>query len=1237
MSATTLDPRTVPLSGLQLIEASAGTGKTFNLAGLYLRLIVERGASVREILVMTFTKAATQELRERIRRRLVDAAYIAADASAVDDDNPEHAFARDVIEAVIESASEKRERLARRLADAAAGVDEAVIVTIHGFAQRAATENAFDSAQAFDRGDLVDDRSVFREVTEDVWRQTVIGASGRSALFDVWPTPDALHKDVAPILSRPRIVVDDADDAGLANTYQTLGPLWQREKQELEAALEACVDASAFKKSGMQNLLAAYDTPVELVALLDARLAEAFETGEPAVLPEALAELADPKTFIAQNSKAKKACGETFKNLAVCTTLATLVSRARLVRTTRAAAQIRTLAEQRKAAWRQFSYDDLVAALHNALADATHGPPLAAALRDQWPYALVDEFQDTDPLQYASLARIYLQADNPPADDTALLLIGDPKQAIYAFRGGDIYAYLAAARAAGDRQYTLGTNYRSSPAVCSAIAALFATPEDRPFLEDGIDFPPVAAGRAADDHQLVYPVSDNTRSTHPALTVWQFTGGSGTKGDDESAIIHRTVVAIASLLAGEARWDSDDPKWQRAVAPSDIAILVNANREAARLQIALAEHGISAVCQRRDSIFATDEAHDLALLLAAVARPDDVRAVKSAEATRLAGGRLADIAALAEDDVAMQACVSRYQTHHQRWRKRGVLTALEAVFIAAGPTILALTDGERRMSNYLQLGEQLAEAEPECYGMDSLVHWLDRAIADADGGGDSSEESQLRLESDDALVRIATVHASKGLEYPIVFMPFAMFLGAPSGARDPSKPPYVYHDVDSVQPEQARIDLIGTGDKSKQRAVREFHAEALRLLYVGLTRAADALFISWREPGDGTSKKAPGQSAKNTALDQLLGRDKTVSESLTTLAHEHADIISLETINTGTAPTPVPTVTASAEAELTSGRCDLPARRTPWSTYSFSRLAHAAPETQSAELPEPGADDERTDPASDAEETETETSDELPTLDPRLSGVRFGSAVHDLLETNVGNSNRPRWPKPGEPLSDDQRETVARHLRQYGLIDESTADPRVDDTASLIARTLHTPLPEIGPLAALDPKHCLAEMEFMLRLGGSRLDRLIETLRTAGYLPAALGGNPASTLYGLMQGFIDLIVEVDGRYIVIDYKTNRLGDTPAAYRAEALQHAIGRAHYDLQYLIYTVALHRHLKRCLGSSYDPAAHLGGVQYLFVRAMDGETTSGVFSDRPDVELIEALDVLFDNVDDSREATA
>src|SRR5699024_1035053 len=244
------------------------------------------------------------------------------------------------------------------------------------------------------------------------------------------------------------------------------------------------------------------------------------------------------------------------------------------------------------------------------------------------------------------------------------------------------------------------------------------------------------------------------------------------------------------------------------------------------------------------------------------------------------------IIALADEDNAMQACIARYQHYFRSWQRRGILAALEPLFVAATPRILALADGERRMSNYLQLGERLAVAETESYGMSGLRHWLEREIEttkDDDNAG--SEEAQLRLESDDALVRIATLHSAKGLEYPIVFMPYAMYLGAPSKYRNPEKPPHIYDAPDRNTPHQVHIDLTGASTNARQRAVLEARSEALRLLYVGLTRAAAALFISWREPGDGNSKSA-GNGSKGSALEHLLGRDGRVMDAFTTIVEQ---------------------------------------------------------------------------------------------------------------------------------------------------------------------------------------------------------------------------------------------------------------------------------------------------------------------------------------------------------------
>ncbi|MBH02997.1 MAG: exodeoxyribonuclease V subunit beta [Xanthomonadales bacterium] len=1226
MTARVFDAGTLTLSGLRLIEASAGTGKTFSLAGLYLRLIVERQASVRDILVMTFTRAATQELRERIRARLVDAARIAHEPSLADPANAEHCFTQGVLAAAVESST----TVARRLADAAGRIDEATIVTIHGFAQRAATENAFESALAFDRGEAVDDSTIYREATHDYWREQVFanGDDGE-AVLNIWASPEALYATLAPVFFRPHVTIAGIDHERISQRLESLARHWPGTASPLAATLQNAVEADALLKSHAlyAGLADEPDIPAR-VAALDTQITAALADGRLPALPSWVAALASPSAAFKKAAK-HQALAEPLEALEALPILAELQPLARLVMIEKAAARISARAATRKNERRQYSYDDLIVALHDSLLDPHTGPNLADALHARWPYALVDEFQDTDPLQYASLHEIYLAR---PRETGALLLIGDPKQAIYGFRGGDIYAYLAAARAAGPARYTLTTNFRSTQGVLDSIAALYTLPGAAPFVIESIDFPSVAAGRTAGDRRLV--TGDDTPL--PAMSVWELIGGVHTqkngktrnpnKQADRARLIAETVSRIADLLAGHGtHWQYADGTVQ-AVAARDIAVLVNSHSQAEAMQTALGAAGVRAVCQQRQSVYASAEADDLKRVLAAMAHPDDPLAVRAAQPTGLIGKRLADLIEMADDDAALQSAIERFHELFVAWQRRGVLSALESLFIAAAPGILALTDGERRMSNYLQLAELLAEAETTCYGMDSLVHWLAAQIAAAEAGTLGNEdESQLRLETDADLVRISTIHAAKGLQYPIVFLPFALWLGQSHGDRRPDVPPFVFHpEIDGARP--AMIDMIGNGDNAAQARL-EARSETLRLLYVALTRAEQAVFVGWREPDD--SKGVDG------ALADLLYRDGAVDgQALARLTRAAGGAVVHETLDID-APTPISSLDRSSEAvPQGQARHDLPARRLRWSSYSFSRLAHAKAETTAYDLPAPGAEDEAPAVAETPHAADTERQALLADIDPRLGGVRFGSAVHDLLEDALNsetrdiNDHESTWHPPGAAPRGCEIEAVYKKLRAGGLIPEDRSDIRIIQTADLVARTLHTPLPSIGPLAGLAGANMLTEMEFMLRLRGQRLGTLIDTLRAHGYLGAALGGHPAQTLYGLMQGFIDLVVERDGRFYILDYKTNRLGDTPADYDGPALQRAITRSHYDLQYLIYTVALHRHLGRCL-PDYDPALHLGGVQYLFVRALDGRSTAGVYLDMPDIVLINALDALFDDI--------
>jgi exodeoxyribonuclease V beta subunit len=1198
------DLHTFPLDGVRLIEASAGTGKTFSLAGLYLRLLVERGLDVRDILVMTFTRAATQELRERIRTGLATAARIAADPGVVDNGDAAQRDTARIIDRA--AAAEPRERIVRRLREAAARMDDAAISTIHGFAQQAARENAFDSGLPFDRGSQVDDKEIHAQAVTDYWRSQVFGRSDAEAraFLDLWSGPDVLGRDLNPALNRPHITLDGPPELELQDRIAQARTLWQQERAALQALLATAMRDDLLKKNaGLYRLIDG--TGVEaLMGDLDARLA-GTAAGYP-VLPDWIAGLAtDARVarYVLKNAVAL------FRpqDMSLVRAMAPLVLAGRQAALRHALDTVRASIRERKRSSRQFSFADMIEALHAAVTDPERGPELAAALHRTWPYALVDEFQDTDPLQYEILRAVY-----QGRECGGLLLIGDPKQAIYAFRGGDVFAYLQAARDAGGCS-ELDTNYRSSQGVLDGIEALFcgaagADPRG-PFLVSDIGFHPVRCGRQPDDRVLI-----RSGAPLPAVTVWAVPGEAVSAKDARMLLRDATVSEICGLLdpdkgAHERRADGDE----RPVRPGDIAVLVNTNAEAADVQRALARRGVSAVCLHRAGVFESAQAEDLLYLLRAAdsaARPEAVRA---ALATPLLGWRMAELLTLDGDETAWHREIARFQDAFATWRHRGVLAMLEPFLQDAAPRVLALEDGERRMTNYLQLAELLAQAETETFGAAGLIRWLAEQMQRA-GSEVQADSELLRLESDDALVRIVTVHRVKGLQYPIVFVPFAPFL-APRQKQ--LQRPWIYHDQDG----RARLDYGFDGDETKPQAAVEARAESLRLLYVALTRAEQACYLGWGaingaqnsalawllHAGDGVD---PGSIVGGSA--RLPG---WLSESGT---RERLDAYAARAggaMRISAPPEPLAAGFRASAGDPPDGaaRGDLPARRPDWSVFSFSRLVaggrHAAAPA--------GADDETPPPAA------------LPAAAAggasiALQGPAFGTAVHQLLEA----IDPAAWPVPATPPGSRERGLAAWHLQNAGLaLGEGAArGALLDAVCRMVARTLHTPLPGIGPLAALPTGCRLVEMEFFLKLGGERVGRLLEVLAAQGYAVALAAERAQQTLRGLMQGFIDLTVEVDGRYWIIDYKTNDLGAQAADYAPAALARAVRHGHYDLQYLIYLVALHRHLGQTL-PGYDPERHLGGAQYLFLRGLDGESAAtGVLVDTPPAGFIVTLDDLF-----------
>ena len=465
-----LRPLLMPLSGIRLIEASAGTGKTWTIAALYVRAVLGHGMVQPllppNILVVTFTEAATQELRERIRARLVDAARAFRAGESAD------AFLADLLAAYPSTA---HAACARRVELAAQWMDEAAIFTIHGWSQRMLTQHAFGSGHAFVQTLEPDESELLAECVRDYWRQAFYPLDARqvAAVLAEWKTPDALIQTLRPLLFGGETTLRvngqtlDATDVGAlftalrawededARRLAVARDAWMGDVERIEALLRDAVRSKALKNNihqpaslernlaGVRHWLETGEAgTVDVGRYGSSRLDGAVSKGN--VRPEHPA-------FGAVEHWSEWQAGKPALRFAI---LADAVERVRE----------RFAAQKRRRA--QIGFDDLLARLDRALASAPGGE-LAETIRRQYPLALIDEFQDTDPLQYRIFRAVY--ALNP---DVGLLLIGDPKQAIYAFRGADIHTYLSARSEAEAPHYSLDTNHRSSEGMVAAVNAL---------------------------------------------------------------------------------------------------------------------------------------------------------------------------------------------------------------------------------------------------------------------------------------------------------------------------------------------------------------------------------------------------------------------------------------------------------------------------------------------------------------------------------------------------------------------------------------------------------------------------------------------------------------------------------------------------------------------------------------------------------------------------------------------
>ncbi|MGI9184725.1 MAG: UvrD-helicase domain-containing protein [Solirubrobacteraceae bacterium] len=1134
-------------TGVTVLEASAGTGKTYTIAALAARYVAD-GIPLERLLLVTFTRIATGELRDRVRERLLSAEQGLARALAG------VLPGADRLVALLATGSEREVRLRRqRLARAVASFDAATIATTHGFCQE------------------------------------VLGGLGIAG---------DLEPDVTFVEDLGDLVADVVDDLYIRRFSPSGSPAFGR------------AQAAEIARVAIDNPAATIVSSADERPAMRGRLAQA----------------------------------------------------------------VRDEFEARKRGLGVMTYDDLVTRLSDALS-GERGEAAARQLHQRFRVVLVDEFQDTDPAQWAILRRAFGDAS------VTLVLIADPKQAIYAFRGADVYAYLEAAQAA-DARATLGTNWRSDANLVAAHDALLAGVK---LGHEGIAYRQVRAAPGHEGSRLIgapAPAPLRVRVAQredPAVSLTP--GGNVQKASGREHVCLDLAADVVALLDGDAsierRGYDGEVVGADPVRAGHIAVLVRTNRQAAMIRDALDQLGVPAVINGAGSVFATEPAREWLRLLEALERPASVPRAHSVALTPFLGWTAERLAAADDDGWAWEEVHRRLHDWARVLRDRGVASLVETISLVEGlpARVLSGIDGERRLTDLRHVGQLLHAAASEAQmGTTTLTAWLRTRVAQAENDT-ADEERSRRLESDAEAVQVLTIHRSKGLEFPIVYLPF---LWEPGYISDQLAPVF-FHDPQAGDARKIDVALEGADYAAhREQFVREQRGEDLRLAYVALTRARHQVVLWW----------AGSYDSRNSPLCRLLfARDErgdiapscrsvpddaAVVERLRSLGERAPGCVGIERAELGLRAVWSPPAPEKSELRVAAFDRGLDLR---WRRTSYSDITAASHESWVTSEPEdPLLDDEpgdetpapdrsaRRDPApadAEADADDAAASAQASLLAGLPAGVEVGTFVHRVLEaTDFAAAD----------LEVELRGRVIEARQRRGV---EIGDPAAVVTG--LAAALQTPL---GPvldgvrLADVSRADRLDELGFELPLVGGETptgvtgpSRIAAVLREfigpddplAGYAERLQDSGLRSSVRGFLTGSLDLVIRlpaasagsdsgVGTRYAVLDYKTNWLGEldeplTLESYRPALIAAEMQRRHYALQALLYLVALHRFLRwRVPGT--EPAGRLAGVVYLFLRGMSGPATPvrdgspyGVFGWQPPPGLVPALSDALDGQEDRR----
>jgi exodeoxyribonuclease V beta subunit len=1225
-----LNPFNINIEQTTLIEASAGTGKTYTITTLFCRLVA-MGFPIESILVVTFTEAAAAELKLRIRARLFETLTSLLDTNCNGQDD-------ELVQFLIQNQDTDKNRnndkdttlICQKLNHALNCFDQSSVMTIHSFCMKILKEHAFESRSFFDI-ELMPDRALFlNQVSHDFFMTHV---NDQDPLFlsylsirQITPQnfissfsqsvsrKDLVIRPLNQLLNRPPLNKSfEADFYNIFDEYrQILKDIHTILLTESDKVAELILNHNGINKrsytkssvpgwlaqsckkletKGENTLLKMTETGDALYKFTQTRMAQKTKPGTRP--PEhALFELCEELLKL----------NDLFENNLIKLKINFLNFFNR---------ELEKIKTDRGICFFDDLVNDLAAVLEKK--NSLNSLKLQNAVRQNYKACLIDEFQDTDPKQYEIFSSFFALKDSTP-----FFMIGDPKQAIYAFRGGDIFAYLKASKEC-DQSFTLEKNYRSAPLLVTGINALFSN-NINPFLFKQIEFSKVSTPEGTknflcENKKDIAPLQFCFIKRDETLTMDR--QGFISKVTASKIIPELVAKDITALLESDKTLTDNQTLNSEKITPKDIAVLVRKNNQAQQIQKALSEYGVPSYLSKTGSVFDSIQAVELHDILWAAHNPDNSSYIRTALCTSVFGFTSNKIIELNDDQKLLYKWQRRFAAFKEIWESKGFVSMIMALFHHEDAFLKANSGmDERIMSNFYHLVELISQASlNQQLSAYYLLKWYVRQLSKEFRNESSNElrSDELRLETDRQAVAIVTIHKSKGLEYPVVYLPYLW-----EGQRKPPQDNIVFHDPD--QDYRLTLDLGSREiDTAKKNYAIEEKAEQRRLLYVALTRASAMCRIFWggfntietSALGSMLHGSNDSDDCKNSCKDdQTMINDLKLLQSLapqSILIEPSCD----ESIN------PFQDKANLQDIELSAKKASRKVQAS-WKISSFSGISHNSSD------PKILMNQNNLNPQNlHQNNLDINKKETLITLSDFPKGAESGDLFHSIFETLDFTA--------GSKAIINQVQTK---FNQFGFSDTKMTKPAVRSLKEVLETKLVTQNLEFC-LKDIKPDQRFNEMEFIFPVNTFKISSIIKALnksdksgksdlnfKASGYL-RQLSFLTTQSFKGYIKGFIDLVIHHKDKWYIVDYKSNYLGNTYGHYSQDAMFDAMAEHHYFLQYYIYTMALHRYLELRL-KDYDFNTHFGGVFYLFIRGMNPVSGSkfGVFHDCPDKSAIAGL---------------